>query len=161
MSILEAAKQHSIAVSAQMQTKQAQERDAMQAEVGPKYYQTAQEQLPIIERAIGEIYRPFLEEIRNIRFGASVPSQVQGWCDELARLLNNIPQQLRDGIRGYEQLQCPIWQMDGKSIDLNQRAALIAGTRNLLRSYDGCLTHLDGLKRRIETYLKEWADAKR
>src|ERR1041384_946751 len=98
--ILENAKQHSIAVSAQMQTKQAKERDAMQTEVGSKYYQTAQEQIPLIERAIEDIYRPFLAEVTSITFGASVPWQVRRWCEELERLLN-IPRQLREGIRGY------------------------------------------------------------
>jgi hypothetical protein len=155
---LENAKQHSAAMSAQILSTQAQQIDAMRNEIGPQYYHQAKEQLPLIERAVGETYRPFLAEVSMIEFGRSVPAQMRQWCAEMERLLT-IPQSIHQGISSYEQLRPPIWQMDGKSIDPNQRAALIAGTRNLLRSFDGCLTHLDGLKRRIEGYLKEWTDA--
>ena len=86
MTTLEAARQHSAAVNAQTSATQAQAVEAMRAEIGPQHYRAAKEQLPIIDRALGENYRPFLAVVTTIKFGVSAPAQVRQWCAEMERL---------------------------------------------------------------------------
>lgn len=158
--ILDSAKEHSDVVIAKTKATQAEAVEAMRAEIGPQHYRAAQKQLPVIEQAIQQTYAPFLAEVTTIRFGLSVPSQVRQWCADLESTFT-VPDSLRRGISSYEQMQVPIWAMDGRSVDSNQRAAVIAGTRTLLMCHDGCLTHLDTRKRQIESYIREWTEKER
>lgn len=157
---LSAAKQQSDVVMAKTNATQAEAVEAMRAEIGPQHYRVAQQQLPVIEQAIQQIYAPFMAQATTIKFGLSVPSQVRAWCADMEQMFT-VPESLRRGIRSYEEMQVPIWPMDGKSVDSNQRAAVIAGTRTLLMSHDGCLTHLDSRKRQIEGYIREWTERER
>ena len=130
--------------------------DAMCEEIGRQHYTQAKDQLPKLERAISETYRPFLERVATIQAQSKVPLPlaVQPWLREMATLCDTVPNTVRAGIEGWDRLTPPIWT-DGKSVDITMRAELIGGLRQCLRNWDGIQGRLNDLTAQAERYFQE------
>jgi hypothetical protein len=154
--ILDQAEQRVDAVQTNAHTSRHDRIEAMREEIGRQHYQRAKEQLPKIERAIQETYRPFLNQVTTIaaKAKAFLPAQVHGWLREMDVLCESIPRQVRAGIDGWDALAPPIWK-DGKSLDIAVRNELVHGLRTSLNSWDGCLTSLKNLTGRVETFIAQ------
>jgi hypothetical protein len=155
--ILDQAAQRVDAVQTNAHTRRHDLIEAMREEIGRQHYQRAKDQLPKIERAIQETYRPFLNQVTTIaaKAKASIPAQVQGWLREMDVLCESIPRQVRAWIDGWDALSPPIWWKDGKSLDMAVRGSLVHGIRTSLNSWDGCLTSLKNLTGRVETFIAQ------
>ena len=130
--------------------------DAMRDEIGRQHYTQAKDQLPKLERAISETYRPFLERVANIQSQSKVPLMlaVQSWLREMGMLCDTVPNAIRAGIEGWDRLTPPIWT-DGKSVDINMRTQLISSLRQCLRNWDNVQGRLNDLTAQVERYIQE------
>ena len=125
--------------------------DAMRDEIGRAHYTRAKDELPKLERAIKETYRPFLDRIAHIQTQANtpLPAEMLKWLREMATLCETVPQTIRNGLEGWDRLTPPIWT-DGTSIDITARAQLVSTIRSCLRNGDGVAARLDALKAYVE-----------
>lgn len=130
--------------------------DAMRDEIGRQHYTQAKDQLPKLERAISETYRPFLERVATIQAQSKVPLPlaVQPWLRDMATLCDTVPHAIRAGIEGWDRLTPPIWT-DGKSVDITMRTLSIVNIRQCLRNWDGVQGRLDSLMAQVERYIQE------
>lgn len=130
--------------------------DALRDVIGCELYQAAKVTLPEMERAIAKIYRPYMERVAHIlaQAGVPVPAAIRGLLQELVRLCDSWPAQLRQGIDGWDRLTPPIWK-DGRSLDLMQRGALVSGIRAALMTGGRWQENLENLQRQIDRGIGE------
>jgi hypothetical protein len=130
--------------------------DSMREEIGRAHYEAAKVTLPEMERAITKIYRPYVERVARIAEQANVPvpAGMRGLLQELVRLCESWPQQLRQGIDGWDRLAPPIWK-DGRSLDLMQRGDLVSGIRAALMTGGRWQENLENLTQQIDRYIRE------
>jgi hypothetical protein len=102
-------------------------------------YRQAPGELAKLEKFINTEIRPFVAQLRAIEQTARqlLPQPMQGYLKEIDLIINTTPHTIRSAITAWDALEPPIWQMDGKSIDTNARAQLIAQIRSGLRNWDG------------------------
>ncbi len=130
----------------------------MKQEIGPQHYEQAKQQLPLLEQVINTDLLPFVSRLRALamKAGTPLPTQIQQKLSQMEEACVTGPRQLRDGMKGFEQLRYEdlLWK-DGRSVDVMVRASLIASLRQLLKSHDGLLSYWRSEQRQIEDWLRE------
>ena len=161
--ILEQAEKRVESANANAHTATEQGSEGLRQEIGPQHYLQAQEQLPVVEKAIQEIYLPFFSRILAIagRVTTPLPARVHQWLKELGEGCHSAPQQIRNGIEAYKTIRVLLW-MDGKTPDPVQCPNLVYRVRRDLMSWDGRLTRFKDLMGWIAAWIKEtnWPAAK-
>jgi hypothetical protein len=130
----------------------------MRQDIGPQYYEEAKRQLPEIVRAIGTTYLPFVDRVNVIAKTATRPlrDDIQRSLSRLQEMGAQGPEQLRQGIEAYEELSFQqVLYKDGRSVDINKRAEIVAGIRQALRTYDGWLSAMKREMSQVEQYITD------
>ena len=156
--VLQEAAQRATAANNETKVNQQEVIDQMRQDIGPQRYEECKRQLPEIERAINTTYLPFAAQVEAIanKSQCPFPNPLRGWVVAIQNLCVQGPQQLREGIAAYEQLSfSQVRHNDGQSVDVNVRAALVSGIRQLLGSHDGMLVFLENQKAQAERFIKE------
>jgi hypothetical protein len=138
------------------QTVRQEQLAAMYLEIGRPLLDQAKVELPKLEHFIAKDSRPFVARVASIgqRAQKPLPHYVQAWLTEMVLLADSTPNTIRSGIEGYAKLSVPIWT-DGKTLDINERARLIAQLRFCLRNWDGVQSRLTNLRAYVEQYIRE------
>lgn len=126
-------------------------------EIGLANYETAKGQLPIMEKAIREDYQPWMARIMRIgQETGDYPDPIRQAVEAIGKMCEAGPRQLRQGLQMYEGLTYAdfVWK-DGRSVDINQRAWIIAQISRLLRSFDGLLSAMKSQRGQAETFIQQ------
>ena len=154
--ILDDAEQRIAPAIAAAQTRQKEIIEGMREEIGRSHYEQAKKQLPELERALAETYRPFITRLasQEVRSKSPLPSPVKAQLTEMATLCDTVPRTTRTGIEGWDHLTVPL-QKDGRSIDISVRAKWVHDIRFCLKNWDGVRSGLNSLKGQVELYVQE------
>jgi hypothetical protein len=154
--ILDEAEQRIAPTATTAQAVRQEQLAAMYQEIGRPLLDQAKVELPKLEQFIAKDSRPFLARVASIgqRAKNPLPQYVQAWLTEMVLLCDSVPNTIRSGIEGYAKLSVPIWT-DGKTLDINERARLIAQLRFCLRNWDGVQGRLTDLRIYTEQYIRE------
>ena len=150
--MLDSPEQRAEAVRAQRQKDQTAAVEAARAPIR-HHYEGAKARLPQLGQAIHTRWRPMLARVVSVATiaGRPLPSQPQQWCTELAHLCDYMPQQVRNGLLGFEALTYRAL------VDPRTPAGeLIGGIKTLLQGSDGALHMGNQRWQQLEEFLKDW-----
>lgn len=155
--ILDEAEQRIPSVADQARTGREEAIESMRDEIGRNHYGEAKRQLPLLDTAVAEIYRPFINRLAGLesRSKTPLPVSVRAWLTEMGTISESVPRTIREGLSDWDAIEPPIWKVDGKSIDQTVRAATIHGVRTRLRNWDGVRSRLAFLQGQVEQYVRE------
>ena len=130
---------------------------AMREEIGTHHYTEAKKQLSIMDQAITQHSRPFLQRMATLVAQApTTPDSIRRALAEMNMCCETAVQQVQSGIQGYDGLSLKaMLRPDGRSVDGGLRAERIAQIRQALRSHDGKVGFLSNQQAIIARYIED------